>query len=306
MGGEFLVLVGPSGCGKTTALRMVAGLEEISADLGWASWSSCCARPAGGAAPQRLTMSTPETAALAAGVESVGVRIENARTHERRVAADLSHRLRTPLTALSLYVGAIGPDPAADRVRSAVEPLERAVDSLIRAVPATPSVLDEAARCDAVEVVSRRMAFCSALGRHGGRSCSVDLPRGPATFPLQAEDLAAVVDALMGGIFRYVPDGTAFGVSVVQHAGWVRLDVDDAGPGFTDPAAALRRGVSTSGSTGLGLAIARDAVEATGGTIHIERSGLGGARVRLRFAQADAAQAHAGEPRAWRLWRRSG
>src|ERR1051326_842375 len=27
---EFLVLVGPSGCGKTTALRMVAGLEEIS------------------------------------------------------------------------------------------------------------------------------------------------------------------------------------------------------------------------------------------------------------------------------------
>src|SRR5690348_11159515 len=28
---EFLVLVGPSGCGKTTALRMIAGLEEITA-----------------------------------------------------------------------------------------------------------------------------------------------------------------------------------------------------------------------------------------------------------------------------------
>ena len=28
--GEFMVFVGPSGCGKTTALRMVAGLEEIS------------------------------------------------------------------------------------------------------------------------------------------------------------------------------------------------------------------------------------------------------------------------------------
>ncbi|HRN19612.1 MAG TPA: ATP-binding cassette domain-containing protein, partial [Trueperaceae bacterium] len=27
---EFMVLVGPSGCGKTTALRMIAGLEEIS------------------------------------------------------------------------------------------------------------------------------------------------------------------------------------------------------------------------------------------------------------------------------------
>jgi ABC-type nitrate/sulfonate/bicarbonate transport system ATPase subunit len=29
--GEFMIFVGPSGCGKTTALRMVAGLEEISA-----------------------------------------------------------------------------------------------------------------------------------------------------------------------------------------------------------------------------------------------------------------------------------
>src|SRR5438046_1158844 len=31
--GEFMVFVGPSGCGKTTALRMVAGLEEISEGL---------------------------------------------------------------------------------------------------------------------------------------------------------------------------------------------------------------------------------------------------------------------------------
>ena len=34
MDGEFLVLVGPSGCGKTTALRMVAGLEEITEYVG--------------------------------------------------------------------------------------------------------------------------------------------------------------------------------------------------------------------------------------------------------------------------------
>src|SRR5690242_20713066 len=31
--GEFMVLVGPSGCGKTTALRMLAGLENISGGL---------------------------------------------------------------------------------------------------------------------------------------------------------------------------------------------------------------------------------------------------------------------------------
>jgi multiple sugar transport system ATP-binding protein len=33
--GEFLVLVGPSGCGKSTALRMIAGLEEISEGAVW-------------------------------------------------------------------------------------------------------------------------------------------------------------------------------------------------------------------------------------------------------------------------------
>ena len=29
--GEFVALVGPSGCGKSTMLRMIAGLEEITA-----------------------------------------------------------------------------------------------------------------------------------------------------------------------------------------------------------------------------------------------------------------------------------
>src|SRR6185312_15970580 len=28
--GEFMILVGPSGCGKSTALRMIAGLEDIT------------------------------------------------------------------------------------------------------------------------------------------------------------------------------------------------------------------------------------------------------------------------------------
>ena len=40
---EFAVLVGPSGCGKTTALRMIAGLEEISSGrirIGGEEWSS--------------------------------------------------------------------------------------------------------------------------------------------------------------------------------------------------------------------------------------------------------------------------
>jgi hypothetical protein len=46
--------------------------------------------------------------------------------------------------------------------------------------------------------------------------------------------------------------------------------------------------------------IARAAVESTGGTIHVERGRLGGARVRLRFAEADSHHERE-SPRAWRL-----
>jgi signal transduction histidine kinase len=243
-------------------------------------------------------MHVPETGALAAALDGLADRLDEARARERRLAADLSHRLRTPLTALALDAGSIGDGPAAERVRRTVDSLNDDVDTLIRAPDRPPGP----ERCDVVAVVRRRMGFWSALAQHSGRPCEFHLGEGPALTALTEDDLAAVVDALLGNVFRYTPPGAAFAVAVVRHAGWVTLVVDDAGPGITDPATALSRGGSTSGGTGLGLDIARDAVEATGGTIHVERAALGGARVRLRFGEVGAAHEDPHEPRAWRLW----
>ena len=243
-------------------------------------------------------MHTPETVALAAALDALADRFSEARAGERRLAADLSHRLRTPLTALALDAGAIGDGPAADRVRQTVTALNNDVDTLIRAPGRAPGP----DRCDVAAVVRRRMGFWSALAQHSRRTCEFRTMDGAATVALTEDDVAAVIDALLGNIFRYTPAGTGFAVAVVRHAGWVTLVVDDAGPGVADPATALRRGVSSSGSTGLGLAIARDAVEATGGTVHIERAALGGARIRLRFGEVGAEHADPDEPRAWRLW----
>jgi signal transduction histidine kinase len=240
---------------------------------------------------KRRTMHVPETAALATALAAVTARFAAARSYERKVAADLSHRLRTPLTALALDASAIADGPAAERLRLTVASLESDVNTLIRADPAP----DRPARCDVVEVVQRRMSFWLAVAKHRGRPCELHAAPPSATIALAADDLAAVVDTLLGNILSHTPDGTAFAVTVVRHAGWISLVVDDAGPGVADPATALRRGRSTAeGRTGLGLDIARDAVEATGGTIHVERSALGGARIRLRFAEADATH----EPRA--------
>ena len=49
--GEFMVLVGPSGCGKSTALRMIAGLEEITG-------GEICDRRPGGQRPRRRRTAT--------------------------------------------------------------------------------------------------------------------------------------------------------------------------------------------------------------------------------------------------------
>jgi signal transduction histidine kinase len=253
------------------------------------------------AQPPARPMHVPETAALARALAALTARFAEARSRERRLAADLSHRLRTPLTALALDASVIGDGPAAERVRQTIASLDNDVDALIRAAPGEADT--GPARCDVIAVVQRRMAFWSALAQHSRRSCEVRTAAPPATIALAEDDLAAVIDALLGNVFRHTPDGTGFAVSVFRHAGWISLVVDDAGPGVADPAAAQSRGVSNFGGTGLGLDIAREAVETTGGTIHIERAALGGARVRMRFAEADTEQDDPHEPRAWRLWR---
>ncbi|CAM5260046.1 hypothetical protein SGLAM104S_09022 [Streptomyces glaucescens] len=52
--------------------------------------------------------------------------------NERELAADLSHRLRTPLTVLRLNTASLGDGPAAEQTRAAVAQLEREVDTIIR------------------------------------------------------------------------------------------------------------------------------------------------------------------------------
>jgi signal transduction histidine kinase len=86
------------------------------------------------------------------------------------------------------------------------------------------------------------------------------------------------VNALLGNVFAHTPNGTPFHVGLSAVDGGARLSVADAGPGLPDPGV-LRRGVSGSGSSGLGLDIVRRAAERTGGEVRFERSDAGGLRV---------------------------
>ncbi|HET6662865.1 MAG TPA: ATP-binding protein [Acidimicrobiales bacterium] len=127
-----------------------------------------------------------------------------------------------------------------------------------------------------------RAAHWSALADDDGRPWTLEIePDLPAPVRLSPREAEAAVDALIGNVFAHTPEGSGYAVALRRHDGTVELTVDDAGAGIADPDAALARGVTRAGSTGLGLDIARRSAEAAGGSLAIERSPLGGARVQL-------------------------
>ncbi|MFF5935581.1 ATP-binding protein [Streptomyces sp. NPDC012508] len=228
----------------------------------------------------------PELKSAAIAFNSMADQVVQLLANERELAADLSHRLRTPLTVLRLNAASLGSGPAADQTRAAVEQLEREVDTIIRtAREAKPQTQGPApgAGCDASEVVRERMDFWSALAEDEGRKVRVAGIERPVRIPVARPELVAALDALLGNVFRHTPEGTAFSVDVHNGDDAVIVLVSDAGPGIADPAAALTRGNSghRDGSTGLGLDIVRQMAESTGGDVRIGHSVLGGTEVRI-------------------------
>lgn len=219
----------------------------------------------------------PELVEAGLAFNAMADRVAQLLAAEREMAADLSHRLRTPLAALRLNVEALDPGPVADQTRSSVDQLEREIDLIIRAVRQPTG----RGSCDAAQVLRERVEFWSALAEDEGRAHELIGAEGSAPVPLPAAELEAAVDALLGNVFRHTEEGTDFAVTLHVGEGVTGILVADAGPGIADPQAALERGRSGRGSTGLGLDIARRAAESTGGYLRIHRSVLGGAQVQM-------------------------
>ncbi|MFC7535250.1 sensor histidine kinase [Actinoplanes sp. GCM10030250] len=249
--------------------RPITELSEVSHRLANAELTAR-ASPAG---PRELRE-------VAGALNHLAGRIQELLAAEREQLADLSHRLRTPLTALRLEAESLRDPEESARIASATDQLTRAVTAVIqqtRRRDAPPAV----ATCDAAAVVRDRVAFWAVLAEDTGRDLRRNLPEAPLPVAVSADDLAAALDALLGNVFAHTPDGTPLSVTLTgRPGGGAILEITDEGPGFA--ASEARRGASGGGSTGLGLDIARQVAT----TFEIGATQAGGAQVRLEIIGA--------------------
>ena len=223
----------------------------------------------------------PEVRRAGAGLNRLGARIGDLLAHERETVADLSHRLRTPLTALRIDAESLRDTAEMERLIIDVGAVERTVSEIIREARRPGKGGGAPVMCDASRVIAERSAFWRPLAEDQDRQMAVEVAPGPGAARRVRGRPGDVRRRPARQRVRAYPEGAGFAIRLSRRAGggaW--LVVADDGPGFgaDDPTA---RGQSSGGSTGLGLDIARRIAEASGGTLIVGRSASGGGSVTL-------------------------
>jgi heavy metal sensor kinase len=239
---------------------------------------------------ERLPVENPddEFGRLAAVFNDTLSRLQDSFERLRRFTADASHELRTPLTAIR-SVGEValqGPrDPAAYRdvigsMLEEVDRLTRLVENLLTLTRAESGRIQPRRQVvDLGELVTSVADHLRVLAEEKDQRLSVDI-----SSTLEAECDAGILRQglvnLLDNAIKYTPAKGSIEVRVGDTpSGDVAVEVRDTGPGI---AAEHRKRIferfyrvdaaraRESGGMGLGLAIARWAVEANGGRIELE------------------------------------
>ncbi|HEU4321405.1 MAG TPA: HAMP domain-containing sensor histidine kinase [Acidimicrobiia bacterium] len=206
-------------------------------------------------------------------------RLDHLLAEEREGVADLSHRLRTPLTSLRLEAERLSDPEERDAIVAHADRLERAMDQVISLTRAPGD--RRLTECDLNAVVGGRAEFWRVLADESGRSMEVVLGDGVGLVQLGADEVTVVVDTLVDNVFAHTPGGVGMTVTTGLGPDGPWLEVADGGPGFRGHTPG--RGVSPGGSTGLGLDIVRKAAVATGGGLRVDDRPGGGAVVHVGF-----------------------
>jgi two-component system sensor histidine kinase MprB len=232
--------------------------------------------------------------AMLARLERSRAELDEAHSEQRRLIADASHELRTPVTSLRTNIEVLANGEVADADRERLiadvvvqtEELSELVGDLVALARGEgPSETREPVRLDELAAESVERA------RRHAPEVEFELDAQPAVVDADAERLARALNNLLDN-------------AAAHGAGPVRVTIDDAGlrvrdhgPGFApDEAEHLferfyrgRRSRETPGS-GLGLAIVKQVAESHGGSVVARNAHGGGAEFQLRLRAARAAE----------------
>ncbi|MCZ4513481.1 ATP-binding protein [Streptomyces sp. ActVer] len=244
--------------------------------------------------PRHKRYGVPELDRVADVLDGSAERIARMLTAERRLAADASHQLRTPLTALSMRLEEItltdDPDIVKEEATIALGQVERLTDVVERLLtnsrdPRTGS----AVTFDLDEVIKQQLAEWRPAYRNAGRaivSSGKHQLQAVGTPGAVAQVLAALIEnSLMHG-------GGTVALRTRVTGNQAVIEVTDEGPGVPADLGAriFERAISGRNSTGIGLAVARDLAEADGGRLEMLQAqppvfGLFLSRTPLRLPQ---------------------
>ncbi len=221
-----------------------------------------------------------ELGRLARAFDRMADRIQKLVTAERRLLLDISHELRSPLARLGVAVELARSgddlDAALNRIQRESDRLNALVTQLLQVTRAEGDPSSVRREPVPLDDLVKQVLDDSTI-EAAARGCELKYQSsGAATVEGDPELLRRAVENVVRNAIRYAPRETAIAVSLVRQNGKVLVDVRDEGPGVPDES--LPRlfdpfyrvesdRARSSGGIGLGLSIAKRAIELTKGNI---------------------------------------
>jgi signal transduction histidine kinase len=253
-------------------------------------------RAAAGLAPgERLPVppARDELHALAGEINALLARRDDAAARLERFTGDAAHELRSPVASLRAQaeVAVAHPDPAL------AEDTLRAVAHEARRLSVLLDGLMALARADAgrrprpepVDLVAAARAAVDRARDADGPAIELITP-GPAVVAAGTAEVDLVLDNLLDNAVRHTRGLVR--VAILPAGRWVRLVIDDDGPGIPEADRTrvfdrfTRLDPDSGRGSGLGLALVDAAVRGRGGSVHAAAAPTGGARVEARWPAA--------------------
>lgn len=203
-----------------------------------------------------------------------GERMAGRLAAERQFSADASHQLRTPLTALSMRLEEIelvsSEEHIQDEARSCLEQVERLTAVVTDLLDANSRVAGQTEAIHILEAFNTQREEWEKAFEAAGRPL---IFTDEAALPVLADGpkLSQVLATLIENSLHYGGGTTKVVARKSANRRGVVIEVSDEGDGIDDDLAPhiFNKGVSGHGSTGIGLALARDLAGAMGGRLEL-------------------------------------